>query len=264
MAFAENNGTKIFWTEQGAGEPLLLIAGLGAQHRTWRRIAPLLAEKYRVITFDNRGTGETEFPADELFTIPLMASDAKAVLDAANVEAANILGMSMGGMIAQEFALSFPEVTRTLMLTVTACGGRNAIPAKPEVYFALQGGGSTTPEEAFWAMAEFIYDKNTPRQMLEEDLDSRDGQFTKPENFMRQMHAIISWQGSFDRLSKINAPTLVLHGKTDQLIPCENSKILADEIPNSKLVELENSSHIFTTDQTEKSAETILDFLSNK
>ncbi len=261
MAFTENNGTKIFWTEQGAGEPLLLIAGLGAPHRAWRRIAPLLAKKYRVITFDNRGTGATEFPASELFTIPLMATDAKAVLDSAGIKSAHILGMSMGGMIAQEFALQFPEMTRSLILTVTNCGGRNSIPAAPEVYFALQGGGSTTPEEAFWAMAKFIYDANTPREMLEEDIDSRNGEFTKPENFMRQMHAIISWQGSFDRLEQINAPTLVLHGKTDQLIPSENSKIIADQIQNAKLVELENSSHIFTTDQTEKSAEAILDFL---
>ena len=97
--------------------------------------------------------------------------------------------------------------------------------------------------------------------MLEEDLNSREGQFTKPESFMRQMHAIISWQGSFDRLKQITAPTLVLHGKNDRLIPYANAKILADEIPNSKLVELENSSHIFTTDQTEKSVEAILEFL---
>lgn len=262
MSFTENNGTKIFWTEQGAGEPFLLIAGLGAPNRAWRRITPLLAEKYRVITFDNRGTGETEFPAAEPFTIPQMASDAKAVLDAANVESAHILGMSMGGMIAQEFALEFPEMTRSLTLTVTACGGKHSVPAESEVYFTLQGGGLSTPEEAFWAMSKFIYDKNTPREMLEEDIDSRHGQFTKPENFMRQMHAIISWQGSFDRLKQITAPTLVLHGKNDQLIPCANAKILANEIPNAELVELENSSHIFTTDQTEKSIEVIFQFLS--
>ena len=196
MAFTENNGTKIFWTEQGAGFPLLLISGLGAPHRSWRRIAPLLAEKFRIITFDNRGTGATEFPANEPFTIPLMASDAKAVLDAADVESAHILGMSMGGMIAQEFALNYPEMTRSLILTVTNCGGRESVSAKIEVLFALQGGGATTPEDAFWPMSPFIYDKETPRERLEEDLNSREGQFTKPENFMRQLQAIISWQGT--------------------------------------------------------------------
>lgn len=264
MAFAENNGTKIFWTEQGAGDALLLIAGLGAPHRAWRRIAPLLAKKYRVITCDNRGTGETEFPAEELFTIPLMASDAKAVLDAAEVESAHILGMSMGGMIAQEFALNYPETTRSLILAVTACGGREAVHAKPEVLFALQGRAFSTPDEAFWAMAPFIYDANTPRELLEEDLSSREGKITEPANIMRQMQAIITWQGSFDRLKQIDAPTLVLHGINDQLVPYANAKILADAIPDAKLARLENASHIFTTDQTEKSAEAILEFLENQ
>ena len=95
MAFTENNGTKIFWTEQGAGFPLLLIMGLGGSHKEWRRILPQLAEKYRAITFDNRGVGET-IVSDEPFTIPTMAADAKAVLDAAGVESAHILGMSNG------------------------------------------------------------------------------------------------------------------------------------------------------------------------
>ena len=244
MAFTENKGTKIFWTEQGAGEPLLLIMGLGGSHKEWRRIAPKLAEKYRVISFDNRGVGDTVF-TDEPFSIPLMASDAKAVLDAADVESAHILGMSMGGMIAQEFALNYPEMTRSLILTVTNCGGRESVLPQPEVLFTLSGRGIKTPEDAFWAMAQFIYDKETPREMLEEDLASREGKFTAPENFMRQLQAIMSWQGTHPRLKHINAPTLVIGGKNDQLIPCANSKIIADQIPNSKLVELENSSHIF-------------------
>ena len=262
MAFTENNGTKIFWTEQGAGEPLLLISGLGAPHRAWRRVAPLLAERCRVITFDNRGTGDT-VATDEPFSIPTMAADAKAVLDAANVESAHVLGMSMGGMIAQEFALNYPEMTRSLILTVTNCGGSETVHAKPEVYFALQGRGIATPEDAFWAMAEFIYDKTTPREKLAEDLAAREGVFTKPENFMRQLQAIMTWQGTHSRLPKITAPTLVIGGENDQLIPCANSKIIADQIPKAKLIELENSSHIYTTDQPENSVEVILEFLEN-
>ncbi|MEZ5428497.1 MAG: alpha/beta hydrolase [Pyrinomonadaceae bacterium] len=260
MPYAENNGTKIYWTEQGAGDPLLLIMGLGGTHKEWRRLLPALTEKYRVITFDNRGTGETVF-SNEPFSISLMASDAKAVLDAAGAESAHVLGMSMGGMIAQEFAINYPEKLRSLVLAVTACGGSETVLAKTEVLFTLQGRGSETPEEAFWAMAPYIYDPGTPREMLEEDLAVREGKFTTPENFMRQLGAIIAWPGTFSRLSGIKAPTLVLHGKNDQLIPCANARILADAIPDSKIVELDDSSHIFTTDQTEKSAEAILGFL---
>ncbi len=263
MAFTNNNGTEIYWEEHGTGEPLLLIMGLGGSHKEWRRFVPELSKKYRVITFDNRGTGETVF-ADEPFTISAMASDAKAVLDAAKVETAHVHGMSMGGMIAQEFALNYPEMLRSLILGVTTCGGSNGVLAKPEVLFTLQGRGITTPEEAFWAMAPFIYDADTPREMLEEDLNSREGEFTKPENFMRQLQAVMTWQGTYQRLSNINVPTLVLHGENDQLIPCENAQIIADQIPNAEYVKIKNSSHIYMTDQTEKSAEIILEFLKDK
>jgi pimeloyl-ACP methyl ester carboxylesterase len=193
-----------------------------------------------------------------------MASDAKAVLEAAGVEKAHVHGMSMGGMIAQEFALNYPEMLRSLILGVTACGGSESVLAKPEVLFTLQGRGISTPEEAFWAMAPFIYDAKTPREKIAEDLEIREGKFTKAENFMRQLQAIMIWQGTHPRLSNINVPTLVLHGENDQLIPCENGKIIADQIPNAEYVKIENSSHIFMTDQTEKSAEIILDFLKDK
>lgn len=263
MPYAENDGTKIYWEEHGAGFPLLLIMGLGGSHKEWRRLLPALSAKYRVILFDNRGTGAT-VASDEAFSIPLMASDAKAVLEAAEIESAHILGMSMGGMIAQEFALAYPEKTRSLILTVTNCGGGETVHAKPEVYFALQGRGVATPEDAFWAMAPFLYDAATPREAIAEDLAVRQGVFTTPANFMRQLQAILTWQGTFKRLSNITAPTLVIGGENDQLIPCANSKIIADQIPNAKLVELENSSHTFTTDQTEISVAEILEFLESQ
>lgn len=260
MPYANNDGTKIYWEEHGAGEPLLLIMGLGGSQKEWRRLIPALSAKYRVIVFDNRGAGET-VASDEAFSISLMASDAKAVLDRAEIERAHVLGMSMGGMIAQEFALNYPEKTRSLILAVTNCGGREAVPAAPEVLMTLQGRGIRSPEDAFWAMAPFIYDANTPREIIAEDLAAREGKFVKPEDFMRQLQAIIFWQGTRSRLSNIKVPTLVLHGKNDQLIPSANAGILADQIPNAELVELENSSHIFMTDQPEKSAAAILEFL---
>jgi 3-oxoadipate enol-lactonase len=263
MPYANNEKTKIYWEEHGAGEPLLLIMGLGGSHREWHRLLPELAAKYRVIVFDNRGVGETS-ASGGAFSILLMASDANAVLEATNVASAHVLGMSMGGMIAQEFALNYPEKTRSLILAVTACGGREAVLAKPEVLLTLQGRGIATPEDAFWAMAPFIYDANTPRERLAEDLAVRAGKFTAPENFLRQLQAIVSWQGTHSRLSNIKVPTLVLHGKNDQLIPCANARIFADAIPNAKLVELDGASHIFMTDQPEKSAAAILEFLENK
>lgn len=263
MPYASSEQTKIHWEEYGAGEPLLLISGLGGTHKDWRRLLPALSAAHRVIVFDNRGAGETVF-SDEAFSIPLMARDAKTVLEAAGIESAHVLGMSMGGMIAQEFALAYPDKTRSLVLSVTNCGGAETVHARPEVYFALQGRGVNTPEDAFWAMAPFIYDAGTPRERLTEDLAAREGVFTKPENFMRQLQAIMTWQGTYARLSNIKTPTLVIGGKNDQLIPCANSKVIADRIPHAKLIELENSSHIYITDQPEKATAAILEFLRDR
>lgn len=263
MPYANNDETKIYWEESGAGEPLLLIMGLGGSRKEWRRLLPALSAEYRVIFFDNRGVGDTVF-ADQPFTIELMAADAKAVLDAANVESAHIFGMSMGGMIAQEFALAYPETTRSLVLAVTNCGGAETVPAAPEVYSALQKRAAATPEDAFWIAAPFLYDANTPREIVAEDFAAREGVYTKLENYMRQLQAIMLWQGTYARLSNVAAPTLVIGGVNDRLIPCANSKIIADRIPNAKLVELEDSSHIFMTDQPEKSVAEILNFLRDR
>ncbi len=262
MPYANSNDTKIYWEEHGAGTPLLLIMGLGGTLRDWWRILPQLAQKRRVIIFDNHGVGERE-TAPAAYSIAEMMTDAKAVLDAAEIESADVLGLSMGGMIAQELTLNFPEKVRSLILANTFCGGSEAVWAKPEVQKALQGRGAGSPEEAFWAMAPFIYDDSTPRSFIEEDLLVRAGRFPKPENFIAQLQAISSWQGTCSRLNQIKVPTLILHGVNDQLIPCENARIFAEAIPHAKLVELENTSHIFMTDQTKSSTDEILSFLEN-
>jgi 3-oxoadipate enol-lactonase len=122
MPFVENLGVKIYWDEVGAGEPVLLIMGLGWASPMWYRTRPLLAERWRTIAFDNRGVGRSDVPAGP-YSIAGMAADAAAVLDAAGVASAHVVGMSMGGMIAQEFALAYPGRVRSLVLGCTACGG---------------------------------------------------------------------------------------------------------------------------------------------
>ncbi len=105
MPFADNQGTRIYWDEQGTGAPILLIMGLGYPSAMWHRARPALSASYRTIALDNRGAGQSDVPPGP-YSIALMASDAAAVLDAAGVPSANVFGVSMGGMIAQEFALA--------------------------------------------------------------------------------------------------------------------------------------------------------------
>ena len=104
MPYVESSGARIYWEERGSGEPLLMIMGLGYTLEMWGRVVPQLAEHYRVIVFDNRGVGRSDVPAGP-YSIAGMAADAEAVMRAAGVERAHVLGVSMGGMIAQEFTL---------------------------------------------------------------------------------------------------------------------------------------------------------------
>src|ERR1044072_3098014 len=136
MAFVENEGVRIYWTEQGKGEPLLMIMGLGYSHDMWNRAAPVLAERYHIIMFDNRGVGRSDVPPGP-YPIATMAADARAVLDAAGIDRAPVFGLSMGGLIAQEFTLQNPQRVGALVLGCTTCGGPKATPAASEVLVAL-------------------------------------------------------------------------------------------------------------------------------
>jgi pimeloyl-ACP methyl ester carboxylesterase len=261
MPFIENHGARIYWDEQGEGEPLLLIMGLGYPSYLWHRTRPTLAARYRTIALDNRGSGRSDVPEGP-YTIALMASDAAAVLDAAGVESAHVFGLSMGGMIAQEFALQYPGRVRSLILGCTASGGPNAVRAEAEVTRILMA-REMSPEEAALAMRPYIYDAGTPVERIEHDMVIRRQWFPRPQGFVAQLQAIIAWE-AYSRLPQITAPTLVIHGETDKLVPPGNGKLIASRIPGAKLVLLPNASHIFTTDQTESAHHAILEFLAGQ
>ncbi|MBA3806489.1 MAG: alpha/beta fold hydrolase [Acidobacteria bacterium] len=261
MSYANNQGARIYWDEQGAGAPILLIMGLGCASDLWHRTIPALSNEYRIILFDNRGIGRSDAPPGP-YSISQMADDAAAVLEAAAVETAHVFGLSMGGMIAQELALRHPARVRSLILGATNCGGSNAVHAAPEVIDVLLARSNINPVDAFWAIAPYIYDASTPREIIQADLDMRSRAFPSLESYMAQLQAIMAWE-SHSRLSSINIPTLVIHGETDQLIPAANADILAKEIPDAKLIKLDKASHVFTTDRPEETAAIILSFLQN-
>jgi 3-oxoadipate enol-lactonase len=253
-------GTRIHWNESGSGDALLLIMGLGYAHDMWFRTRPLLARHYRTIAFDNRGVGKSDVPPAP-YTIARMAADAAAVLDAAEVDRAHVFGISMGGMIAQDLALAYPDRVKSLILGCTSCGGRNAVVAEERVLNILKSRGSMAPEDGFRAMAPYIYDPGTPAERIEEDLAMRRLGFPAPMGYIGQLQAILAWT-SFGRLANIKASTLILHGESDQLIPPANARILEENIAGSRRVMLPRASHIFTTDQTEAAHREILGFLA--
>lgn len=259
MPLTDSNGTKIYWEEDGAGDPLLMIMGLGYTHEMWYRSRPVLSKHLRMILFDNRGVGKSGQPEGP-YTIGQMADDAAAVLDAAGVEKAHVMGMSMGGMIAQEFALRYPARVRKLVLGCTACGGPHAVRAEQGAVDMLTARARMTKEEAAEAAVPFIYDPATPRERIDEDLAVRNPLFPSVEAYSAQLAGIFKWQ-SYDRLGEIAAPALVIHGEHDRLIPPGNARVIAERIPGSKLVILPDASHIFVTDQPELAHRALLDFL---
>ena len=262
MAFVENQGARIYWDEHGQGEAILLIMGLGVTSQMWHRTRLLLAKQFRTLAFDNRGVGQSDVPPGP-YSIPLMASDAAAVLDAAKIESAHVFGVSMGGMIAQELALQNAKRVRSLILGCTSAGGPTAVRADQEAAQMLMARGKMTTEEALEAPVPFIYDRATPRERIDEDIAIRRRWFPRPEAYAAQLRGILAWE-SYSRISAVGVPTLVIHGESDRLIPPGNGRLIADRIPGAKLVMIPHASHLFVTDQPEASHNAILNFLGEQ
>jgi pimeloyl-ACP methyl ester carboxylesterase len=275
VPYVTHAGAKIYWEEAGQRDPissavspiaavqrdpLLLIMGLGATLEWWQRLIPVLAPRYRTIVYDNRGVGRSDV-APGPYSIPAMAEDAAAVMDAAGIASAHVFGASMGGMIAQELALNHPSRVRSLILGCTACGGPQSVPAEKPVRAALAARSTMTREDAAWSMAPYIFDASTPRERVAEDIAVRLAATVTNDGYFAQFQGIRAWTGTHDRLAGIRMPTLVMHGETDQLVPPENGRIIARAIPHARLVMVPHASHMFFTDQFEASSEAILSFL---
>ena len=260
MPFVENSGAKIHWHALGKGEPLVLIMGLGCSSAMWFRLAPRLAKQFRVILMDNRGAGQTSVENYVVHRVTVMASDVAAVLDAAGAGKAHVLGISMGGMIAQEFALNHPARVRSLVLAATNCGGPYAIPAQPKVWGLLFSKGSRTPEEYLAAMRPYTFARKTPAHVVEQDHLVRLASYPVLRGYQAQLYGLMGWS-AYARLPEIKCPTLVLHGKEDQLIPPENGRLLAERIPGAELVEMNDASHWIPSDQLDATVDAVQSFI---
>ncbi len=259
MPFATSLGARIYWEEEGQGDPLLMIMGLGYSLHMWREMRQMLARHFRAIVFDNRGVGSSD-PPGGLISMAAMARDAAAVMDAAGVPTAHVLGMSMGGMIAQELTLTFPERVRKLVLGCTNCGALRSVPTSPKALELLVTRFTHRPEERAETIIPWLYHPETSRESIEQDLSLLRVHYPKSSVVLKQLGAVAGWS-SLGRLKRIQSPTLVIHGEDDRLVPAGNARIIARRIPNAKLVMIARAGHIFPTDQTESSVSAILEFL---
>jgi pimeloyl-ACP methyl ester carboxylesterase len=258
MPYALNKGVRIWWEQEGSGEALLMIMGLSFSLAMWREMRGIMARHFRTILFDNRGVGKSDVPIRP-WSMRTMARDAAAVLDAAEFRSAHVLGVSMGGMIAQELALLHPDRVRKLVLGCTQCGGPGAVRPDFQVYrtFARP---FTSYERRMAAFLPLIYAKDTPAERIEQDRAVLRANHAPLRGSILQIGAILRWK-CHDRLPRIASPTLVIHGDADRLVPVQNGRLIAGRIPGARLVELEGAGHIFPTDQPERSIAEMLGFL---
>jgi 3-oxoadipate enol-lactonase len=246
---------KIAHEVTGTGPPLLLIQGLGYARWGWEPIVAPLAESYQVITFDNRGIGDSDTPPGPYDTAT-MAADAVAVLDAVGVSRAHVMGASLGGMIAQLVALEHPSRVDRLVLACTTPGGAEAYPL-PEVLTRLLEAATLPQEEATRRFTANALARPGP---VDEIVARR---MARP-----QALPAWSWQAAasqthdaYGRLGEITAPTLVLHGTADRVVDVRNASLLAERIPDARLKLLPELGHLFFWDDPNLTVALLENFL---
>jgi 3-oxoadipate enol-lactonase len=254
---ARNGTVSLHYESTGAGAAVLLVMGLGMNATGWWRAVPVLAAAgLRVLTFDNRGVGRSDRPLGP-YTTAVMADDAVAVLDAVGVQRAHVYGISLGGMIAQEIALRHRDRIARLVLGATTPGGDRAIPADVQTLEFFQRRGQMPAEEAVWASVPYNYSARTRAEhgdRIVQDIRQRLRFPIEPAPYAAQLAAALG-HDAHDRLARIPAATLVVHGEEDVMVPPANGRLLANLIPDARLLELGGAAHLYPTDEPDADRE---------
>ena len=253
------DGAEIAWHAAGSGPAVLLIMGLAYPAASWFRQVPVLAAQHRVITIDNRGAGDTGEVVGAPYTVELMAADCLAVLDAAGEQQAHLVGISMGGLMAQEIALTHPERVLSLTLMATHPGTAHGVWPQ-EVMDFLQARVGMSPEESREFSLPFNYAPPTSRELIEQDWAARAEGTAGPVGYAAQGGTAL-WSG-YERLPQIAVRTLVVQGELDRLVVPANAEKIAAAIPDAKLVMIPDANHVLTTDQADVVNELLLDWFA--
>ncbi|MGH7311076.1 MAG: alpha/beta fold hydrolase [Candidatus Rokuibacteriota bacterium] len=254
---------EMFYVEAGAGEPLVLIIGLSGDHMSWGFQIGALAERYRVVAFDNRGAGQTDAP-DIPYTTPMMAEDTRGLMDALGIERARVVGVSMGGMTAQELALQHPDRVRALHLGCTM--------ARPDAYLSALSASwrelrtQMGREFALRAIGPWLFAPATYNERPEfvEMIFQTGLANPHPQSvtgYLRQSEAVMA-HDTLERLAAIRCPTLVSVGEADILLPPRFSQQLAARIPGARLELVPGGGHVYFWEYPDLFNALCLDFFS--
>ena len=260
MPHAELPATSLFYERRGTGAPLLLIQGMSGTQASWgepflRRLERL----FDVVAYDHRGIGRSA-PLRTPFTIVDLAQDARALLDHLGWERAHVLGISMGGMVAQELALEHPGRLHTLALGCTYCGGDQAALAGPEIlamFRQASGGGAAGPggaaptpppggEGLLGTLAAHLSSGTLARMALA---------VPAPLGAILLQLQAVGGHDTSARLPGLRVPTLVLHGTRDPVLPAANGELIARLVPDARLELLDGAGHLFWLEQPGRTVE---------
>jgi 3-oxoadipate enol-lactonase len=247
--------TALHWESTGSGDPVLMIMGLGLSGGAWWRSVPVLSRSLRVITYDNRGVGRSRARFYS-YTTEAMADDALSVLDAAGVKRAHVYGFSLGGMVAQQLAVRYPARVRSLVLGATHPGGPRAVRPDAEVIAFFRRRASMTAKDAARASVPFNYGPRCRREhkdRIAEDIQRRLAH-PFPEQAYRAQMVAASLHNCYRRLKRVEAHTLVVHGRQDRVVPVANAEILAERIPQAELRILAGAGHLYSTEEPDVDA----------
>jgi pimeloyl-ACP methyl ester carboxylesterase len=258
-AAAQASGVRIAWERHGAGEPLLLIHGLGYARWGWEPIVDLLADKHELVLFDNRGIGESDSPGGP-YSVRVMAEDAVAVLDAAGLERAHVLGTSLGGMVALQLALDRPERVDRLVLACTTPGGAGAAPMPERTVQLMQEAPALPVEVALRRFVENAFGREPDPALVERIMKHRLATAQLPAAWAAQAAAGVTFD-VWERVGDIRSPTLVLTGDADAVVDPRNSELLAERIPRARLEVFPGAGHLFFWEEPERFVQVVTEFM---
>ena len=256
------NGCNFYYEIHGNGDPLVLIMGLRRNIEWWYRQIPELSRHFQVIAFDNRGAGRSDKPGME-YSIRLFADDTAGIMDALDISKASILGVSMGGYVAQELAINYPAKVQCLVLGCTGPGGDMAVVMTPERMEKFTANKGLGPEEILLKdMDIYFSDDYVSRhaEKIEEFAEISMRYYQPAEAFFRQYDACLR-HDTGDRLHLISVPVLILTGDDDPLVPPRNSNILEGLIAGADLMVFPGGRHCFFIEYADQFNKKVVEFL---
>jgi proline-specific peptidase len=275
--FAEINGIKICYEVKGEGEPLILVHGFGADKEVWIAQFEPLAEHFKVIRFDNRGAGKSDRP-DEPYKMEMFADDIAGLMDHLGIEKAHILGWSLGGMIVQTFAINYPARLEKLILINTLPqwpGDETGLEMYKESQISKYYRMQENPREAYFEGAKMGFDRKFRKKMENNPDKVFYGLFSandlieisktnpsRPQDIKNQAHALGTYD-AYDDLPSIEAETLILTADKDRQTPKIMNERIHEQIPNSKLIVIENAGHESPREKAPEVNQYIIDFLKD-